>query len=79
MQTTNIPVTENPTNGSRKLSLMRKYIASLIAGKRIYESGNYLTTARGRALYTIDCFMNGKPVLPKHDGLHASLRRAFAN
>ena len=30
-------------------------------------------TARGRALYTIDWFANGKPVLDSHDALQISI------
>lgn len=32
------------------------------------------TTARGRALYTIDWFINGSPVLTNHDNPRVSLR-----
>ena len=31
------------------------------------------TTPRGRALYTVDCFMNGKPVLRNHDNPQLSI------
>lgn len=79
MRTTNMSITENPTVGSQKLPLIRKYVASMITGVRNRETDNLPVTARGRALYTIDCFMNGKTVLPKHDGLSVTLRRAFAH
>ncbi len=32
------------------------------------------TTGRGRALYTVDWFLNGKPVLRNHDNPCLSLR-----
>ena len=35
------------------------------------------TTPRGRALYTVDWFLNGKPVLQHHDHPRMTLRRGF--
>ena len=34
-------------------------------------------TARGRALYTIDWFLNGKPVLQHHDNPCMTLRNSM--
>ena len=31
-------------------------------------------TARGRALYTVDWFINGKPILANHDNPRMTLR-----
>ena len=78
MPTTNMPVTENPTMNGQKLPHIRKMIASLIAGLRKSQSGKLPVTARGRALYTVDSFLNGKPVLPNHDGSRTPLRCTFA-
>jgi len=79
MSFNNITVTQKPTLGGQKLPHIRKSIVALIARMRQRKTGNLPVTARGRALYTIDSFMNGKPVLPNHDGLRKPLRRAFAN
>jgi hypothetical protein len=38
-------------------------------------TGNLPTTPRGRALYTIDWFLNGKPVLRNHDNPHLSITK----
>ena len=35
-------------------------------------------TARGRALYTVDWFLNGKPVLRNHDNSHIQIDGGFA-
>jgi hypothetical protein len=35
-------------------------------------------TARGRALYTVDWFLNGKPVLRNHDKSHIQIDGGFA-
>ena len=34
-------------------------------------------TAKGRALYTVDWFLNGKPVLRNHDNPRVQLRGGF--
>ena len=42
------------------------------------EAEQYVpTTPRGRALYTIDYFLNGKPVLRNHDNARVQLRDGF--
>jgi hypothetical protein len=78
MSTNNLIVAEKPAMDGQKLPYVRKLIAVVIARMRQGEIGNRPITARGRALYTVDSFMNGKPVLPNHDGLRVPLRRAFA-
>lgn len=42
--------------------------------KRNKDKTSLPTTARGRALYTIDWFINGSPVLANHDNPRVSLR-----
>ena len=37
------------------------------------KSRNMPSTPRGRALYTIDWFLNGKPVLRNHDNPQLSI------
>ena len=38
---------------------------------------NLPTTPRGRALYTIDWFMNGRPVLNNHDNPNLTLKNGI--
>ena len=38
-----------------------------------YETREIPTTPRGRALYTVDWFLNGKPVLRNHDNPQLSI------
>ena len=50
------------------------YAKPLIASKVTEQNRPYLPhTARGRALYTIDWFLNGKPVLRNHDNPQLSI------
>lgn len=35
-------------------------------------------TARGRAMYATDSFLNGKPLMLNHDNPHLEIRRLFA-
>ena len=79
MSTTNMQATQNPVTGHEKLSFSRRYIAALTTGLRNNGHNNVPVTARGRALYTIDCFLNGKPVLRNHDKSRAGLRNRFAS
>jgi hypothetical protein len=39
------------------------------------DTRNLPTTPRGRALYTIDWFLNGKPVLRNHDNPQLSITK----
>ena len=39
------------------------------------DTRNLPTTPRGRALYTIDWFLNGKPVLRNHDNPQMSITK----
>jgi len=71
--------TENLVSGAEKQALIKKYIASLIPGIRNHEAGELPTTARGRALYTIDYFLNGKPELSNHDSSGITFRNRFAS
>lgn len=48
-------------------SLLKTYI-----NKQTRES-TIPVTGRGRALHTIDCFLNGKPVLSNHDNPRMTL------
>lgn len=41
------------------------------------HSSNRPKTARGRALYTTDWFLNGKPVLRNHDNPRMTLRNGM--
>jgi len=36
-------------------------------------------TARGRALYTIDWFLNGRPATVDHDNLQSGIRDIYVN
>lgn len=36
-------------------------------------------TARGRALYTIDWFLNGRPATVDHDDLQSGIRSIYVN
>ena len=38
---------------------------------------NVPTTPRGRALYTTDWFLNGKPILSNHDNPRMTLRNGM--
>lgn len=79
MPITNLQVTENPVTGPEKLPLGRRYIVALTAGLRNGGRSEVPTTARGRALYTTDYFLNGKPQLVDHDNLQVSLRNGLAS
>ena len=76
---TNMQATEKPVSGTEKQVLIKKCIASLISGTRNYVAGELPTTARGRALYTIDYFLNGKPELSNHDSSGITFRNRFAS
>ena len=41
------------------------------------QKSNMPVTARGRALYTTDWFLNGKPVLSNHDNPRMTLRNGM--
>ena len=41
------------------------------------RKANVPTTPRGRALYTTDWFLNGKPVLSNHDNSRMTLRNGM--
>lgn len=79
MSITNMQATEKLLSGTEKQALIKKYIASLISGIRNREVGQLPTTARGRALYTIDYFLNGKPELSNHDSSGITFRNRFAS
>ena len=45
------------------------------AGTNVTSQSTVPTTPRGRALFTIDWFLNGKPVLRNHDDVKQTLTR----
>jgi len=78
MQTTNMTVTEKPALEGQEPQYVQKTIVALVARTHHSKTVNLPVTARGRVLHTIDCFMNGKPMLSSHDEIRTPLRRAFA-
>jgi hypothetical protein len=78
MSITNMQGTENQFAVAHKVTFIKKYIMSLFASVESGKSNGFPITGRGRALYTTDYFLNGKPVLSNHDSVHVSLRNRFA-
>lgn len=55
------------------------HIAISLPRLKTHKSGNVVpTTARGRALFSVDWFLNGRPVLRNHDNPCLSLRNGLS-
>lgn len=79
MSITNIQVTENRFAGANRLLHIYKRVVSFATGVPNNETGKVPSTARGRALYTVDYFLHGRPALLNHDSTTVTLRNSFAS